>query len=270
MRARLPHLRVSWALGFTVVALAACSGDATAPLQDEIDIPPVFGFGNEAPSGSHYNLNIIGVPKDKTADMTGNQGHRIFVDLFNDPNTKTKILLCEAGVGGECANLDPLTGFQVLDANGTDGTAKLALPDPDPDADGTSVYSVYARPLGTPGGHAENRTCGLVEDIDPVTGETVLVEICSMVQLVLDRTKGKQYFINATSCLLYIYADLTPLDGVMTISRVPIFSSELLESWWEYTNTGLKLAQLRFYPVPSTVPAPDAVVDCTSKGKFNG
>src|SRR5437879_6875186 len=39
--------------------------------------------GNGAPSGSHYNLNIIGVPKDKTADMNNNDGHRIFVQLIN-------------------------------------------------------------------------------------------------------------------------------------------------------------------------------------------
>ena len=37
--------------------------------------------GNGAPSGSHFNLNIIGVPKDKTADMNNNDGHRIFVQL---------------------------------------------------------------------------------------------------------------------------------------------------------------------------------------------
>ena len=37
--------------------------------------------GNGAPSGTHYNLNIIGVPKDKTADMNNNDGHRIFVQL---------------------------------------------------------------------------------------------------------------------------------------------------------------------------------------------
>jgi len=37
--------------------------------------------GNGAPSGAHYNLNLIGVPKDKTADMTNNDGHRIFVQL---------------------------------------------------------------------------------------------------------------------------------------------------------------------------------------------
>ncbi len=29
------------------------------------------GTGNGAPSGAHYNLNIIGVPKNKTATMDG-------------------------------------------------------------------------------------------------------------------------------------------------------------------------------------------------------
>jgi hypothetical protein len=37
--------------------------------------------GNGGPSGSHYTLNIIGVPKGKSADMTGNNGSRIFVLL---------------------------------------------------------------------------------------------------------------------------------------------------------------------------------------------
>ena len=45
--------------------------------------------GNGAPKGSHYNLNIIGVKKGKTADMSGNNGHRIFVNLEG----KSKIML---------------------------------------------------------------------------------------------------------------------------------------------------------------------------------
>jgi hypothetical protein len=166
----------------------------------------------------------------------------------------------------------------VLDANGTDGLAKFALPDPDPDADGSSIYSVYVRPLGTPGGHADNQTCGLVPELDaegnpvldPVTGDPLYVEICSIVQLRLDRTKGKQEFVDASACLLYIYADLNPADDDLTVSRVPVFGDPLVDSWWEWSSQGLKLAQFRFYPVPSDVPAPDAVVDCTSKGKFNG
>ena len=84
---------------------------------------------------NHYNLNIIGVPKAKTADMTGDSGHRIFVPLTG----KVSISLKEGD-------------FQVLDANGTDGKASFQLPNPDPDNDGTTLYSVYARALGKPGG----------------------------------------------------------------------------------------------------------------------
>src|SRR5207247_9232553 len=63
--------------------------------------------GNGAPSGGHYSLNIIGVPKNKTASMTGDKGHRIFVPLAGT----TKIMLIEG------------PDFGVLDANGTDGAA---------------------------------------------------------------------------------------------------------------------------------------------------
>ena len=59
---------------------------------------------NGAPSGAHYNLNIIGVPKGKTADMTGSQGKRIFVPLAGN----CKISLKEGA-------------FEVLDGNCTDG-----------------------------------------------------------------------------------------------------------------------------------------------------
>jgi len=33
--------------------------------------------------------------------------------------------------------------FAVLDANGTDGPAAFQLPNPDPDGDGVTEYSVY-------------------------------------------------------------------------------------------------------------------------------
>jgi len=40
--------------------------------------------GNGAPSGSHYNLNIHGVPNGKTASMTGSSGHNIFVPEYGN------------------------------------------------------------------------------------------------------------------------------------------------------------------------------------------
>lgn len=179
--------------------------------------------GNGAVSGSHYSLNIIGVPKGKTADMTGNMGHRIFVNSFGT----TKIMLNE---GAE---------FQVLDANGTDGIAKFQLPNPDPANTGTTKYSVFARAVGTPGGTASMSTCAT----DPLTGMVV----CSNLTYVA--VKGTK-FQNVSAELLYIYADL---DGDGVAERYPLFDSRLQDYFWNYDNAGLKVLQLRFYQVSTTV-----------------
>ncbi|MEK7133540.1 MAG: hypothetical protein AAB804_00550 [Patescibacteria group bacterium] len=200
--------------------------------------------GNGAPSGAHYNLNIIGVPKGKTADMTGNSGHRIFVPLVG----KTNIWLCESGVDAACAGVD---GFQVLDANGTDGSASFALPNPDPDGDGTTVYSVFARALGKPGGSSVTTTCATGPGADGVLGTGDDETLCSVISMELTRDKGKSTFDNVSKYLLYIYADV---DGDGNLERVPLFGSQLEDYFWEYDNHGLKLAQLRFYECATIVP----------------
>lgn len=185
-----------------------------------------FAGGNGAPSGSHYNLNIIGVPKDKTADMTDNNGHRIFVSLFG----KSKILLQEG------------SDFQVIDGNATDGSATFQLPNPDPDNDGVTVYSVYARALGKPGGSSVMTTCA----VDPLS----LEEYCSTQSLVSVRTKGGSKFTNVSSELLYVYADING-DGV--VERMNLFDDRLVDYFWDYDNKGLKVLQLRFYPISTVV-----------------
>jgi hypothetical protein len=192
------------------------------------------GSGNGAPTGSHYNLNIIGVSKDKTADMVGNQGHRIFVKLEG----KSKIYLKEAPEG---------EGFQVLDANGTDGNgAKFQLPDPDPNDDLVTEYSVFARALGKPGGQSFMTTC--FEYFDEELGE--YVELCSNETLTLTRGKGKQSFRNVSKEVLTLVIDV---DGDGVLERVGLFDEELYEYFWEYDNRGLKIAQLRFYPISTDV-----------------
>ena len=181
--------------------------------------------GNGAPSGAHYTLNLIGVPKDKTADMTGNNGRRIFVPEFGG----TKINLTEGDFG-------------VLDANGTDQNgASFALPDPDPDGDGVTAYSVYARALGKPGGSSVTTTC-----FDEA-GETW----CSTESMVLVRSTGKSTFRNVSKELLSLCLDL---DGDGTCdTREFLFDRDLADYYWQYDNSGLKLAQLRFYEVPTNV-----------------
>lgn len=188
-------------------------------------MPAAAQTGNGTPSGAHYNLNIIGVPKNKSADMTNNNGHRIFVSLW----TNTKILLYE----GE--------DYQVLDANGTNGSAAFQLPNPDPDNDGVTKYSVWARALGKPGGSSTTTTCAY-DELDQLW--------CSIYSMVLVRDKGKSWFDNVSKELLYIYVDL---NGDGTAERYPLFDKALQDYFWDYDNNGLKLAQLRFYEIPTDV-----------------
>ncbi len=179
--------------------------------------------GNGAPSGAHYNLNIIGVPKGKTAEMTS--GGRIFVPLE-----------------GNCKISLALGDFQVLDGNCTDGKSNFQLPNPDPTNSGNTQYSVWARALGKPGGKSTTNTCAT----DPLTGEIW----CSVETLVSVRNTGKSSFTDVSKQLLYIYADINA-DGV--VERYPLFDSALQDYFWNYDNNGLKLMQLRFYSVSSNV-----------------
>ncbi len=192
------------------------------------------GTGNGAPNGAHFNLNIIGVPKVKTADMTGSNGHRIFVKLSG----KTRIMLAEGD------------SFKVLDGNGTDGKASFQLPNPDPDGDGTTVYSVFARALGKPGSSSITTTCTIDPGDDGELGTADDVELCSGISMELERSKGKSKFENVSKYLLYVYADI---DGDGTLERMALFDDRLENYFWEYNNSGLKLVQLRFYECSTDV-----------------
>jgi hypothetical protein len=217
-------MKLAMVLGSMLVAACGASpDDGVGGSTDLAKGRPTGGTGNGAPSGAHYNLNIIGVDQGKS--MSNGSGNVIFVPLQGS----AKILLSEGP-------------FDVLDKNGTDGSAAFQLPNPDPDNDGTTTYSVYARALGKPGGSSKTTTCAT----DPATGETY----CSVYTSVLTRTSGKQSFTNVSRELLYIYADI---DGNGSIDRVNLFSDQLTDYYWQYDNNGLKLAQLRFYEVPTTV-----------------
>jgi hypothetical protein len=196
-------------------------GTAIAAAALGATVGPAVATGNGAPSGSHYTLNIIGVSKDKTAAMDNNNGSRIFVPLWS----KAKINLTEGDFG-------------VLDANGTDTDgATFSLPNPDPDADGKTEYSVYARALGTPGGSSTTTTCAT----DPADSQLV----CSTESMVLVRNQGKVgSFTNVSRELLYVYADY---DGDGDLDLIPLFDDRLEDYYWDYDNKGLKVAQLRFY-----------------------
>ncbi len=185
-----------------------------------------FAAGAGNTGGGCYNMNIIAL-KSKSADMTGTNGHSLFVVQ----NGNTKILLSEGS-------------FNIIDRNGTDGTAAFSLPNPDPTNSGTTLYSVFARLVGKPGSALDMRTCG-----SDATGEVY----CSQDTLSLKRIAGTSKFINVSQQLLYIYADI---DGDGDIDRVPLFSSQLADYYWDLDSQGRMHAQLRFCPVSTTVAAP--------------
>jgi hypothetical protein len=237
-------------MALACMALAGCDDEATAPaLGRGSTARPASGVaatGNGAPSGAHYTLNLIGVPKEKSPDFGGGNGHRIFVGLGRSGSATTRI------------NLGP-GDFAVIDANGTDGSAAFQLPNPDPDGDGTTLYSVYVRVLGKPGGTGTLQSC-YEDDL----GTWCAADLAGGVEPIpLTRTKGgAPKFTNVSKDLLYVDHCLAWDAGVDTIlgtdddvctdiEQIGLFSNELLSYYWNYDNRGLKLVQLRFYEVPT-------------------
>lgn len=176
---------LSLLLAGAALAFGACDEQPTQPTQIDLTAE---AKGNGFPDGPHdYNLHIIGVPKDKTADLDGNNGRRIFVQLHSDAgdevtnpggknnhrakgggDDQNQIFLCNStndegdSRDSRCADYGNPGGWGVIDANATDGDgALLAVPDPcagDDSTDGcTPRYAVFARALA--GGSARLTTC---------------------------------------------------------------------------------------------------------------
>jgi len=185
--------------------------------------------GNGAPSGSHYSLNIIGVPRTKNANPDWASGHVIFVNLgTKNVTVTTKILLNQSAEAGV---------FEVLDKNGTDGEASFSLPAP-------GSYTIWARALGTPGGQAKITTCAT----DIVLSDAGV--ICSTLNEVFVRGTGKSTFRNVTDALTTIILDPTANAAAVTACGGPTVSlvDHCLQGFfWQYDNNGLKLLQVRFY-----------------------
>lgn len=205
--------------------------------------------GNGAPSGTHYNLNIIGVEDPKTSPMTGSDRHTIFVALGKKDSAVTSKIYLTPG------------DFKVCDGNGFDAaydcTGKQVqsqgavfqlpcntnIPADITCADGVtkSSYQVWARALGQPGGSTTITTCAT-----DVTDPSNPVVVCSAESTLdsLTRHAGKQTFTNVTNELTSI---VVSFDGGLTYQRVALFSGGLQDFFWQYANKGLRLLQIRFY-----------------------
>jgi hypothetical protein len=208
--------------------------------------PALSQNGNGAPSGAHYNLNIIGVEDPKNDPMTGSDRHTIFLALGKKDSAVTSNIYLTPG------------DFRVCDGNAFDAAydcsgAQVAgqgavfqlpcntnVPADITCAAGTTSasYQVWGRALGQPGGSAVITTCAT----DTTTNEVV----CSTENTlnIFDRKSGKQTFTNVTNQLTSI---VVSFDGGLTYQRVTLFSGTLQGFFWQYANKGLRLLQLRFY-----------------------
>jgi hypothetical protein len=187
------------------------------------DYEAAAAVSNGSPKGAHFTLNMIGVSNPK--DISTGGGSVIFVPL----NGRAQANLSEGS-------------FAVIDKNCTDGSCQFQLPNPDPDGDGVTSYSVFARALGKPGGSSTSTTCAT----DVASGEL----FCSVFASVQTRTKGKQTFTNVSRELLFVFADV---GGDGTLERFGLFDDRLENFFWQYDNNGLKLLQYRFFEIPTNV-----------------
>ncbi len=253
-----------------LVGVVACQDPQQVPTEPQTVSLKLDSNGY--PQGSHdYQLNIIGVPKDKSADMDNNNGRRIFVRLnggetVTNPGGKWK-------PGKSWDDLDKINkilllpgDYQVADANATDDDGALFyLPDPcegDDVADGCDpTYSVYARALGTPGGSATITTCADEEGDGFDTSDDVW---CGLNGVTIERKPGKPKADDVTDNLLKMVITVDPdldpelsyclgtedtpdVDDPAVQYDVWLFDACFENYFWNYDNNGLKLLQVRFY-----------------------
>jgi hypothetical protein len=184
---------------------------------------PAGATGNLAPSGPHYNLNLHGVANGQNFSVsTGSNTHNIFAPL-----------------NGKCQINLTIGSFNVINPNCVNGSAAFSLPNPCP-AGATATacpnfaYSVWVRVLAGKG-VGSLATCF----VDTTLNET----FCNTGALVVSLSKvTPPKFTNVSKQLLSVC--------VNSVTE-PIFANPLFNYFWQYDNQGLRLVQLRFYPIPT-------------------
>ena len=218
-------------------------------------IPVHSQTGNGAPSGPHYDLNIIGVTNGKTPPLTGSDRHTIFVPLVSDQGGDLDTLASDAA-----PILLTQGPFQVCDGNAFDPAfncagvqiAKLGavfqlpcnsltslgliVPCTSNGPESIAAYEVWARVVGTPGGNGTITTCAF--------DTTTSTEVCNTDQLLMRNKPNK--FIDVTPTL----TSLVGASGPAGIENYPLFAAGFQGFFWDYDNNGNKVLQLRFYLSP--------------------
>ena len=197
------------------------------------------GKGNGAPAGPHYNLNLISVPKGVDMDN---------IEFKNDNSKGHVIFVKESGRSLIYLEESPDGKFHVIDRYADKDGALFQLPAPDnyvdtdPDTGEIlefvpGVYQVWARARG-PSGTVTMTTCG-IDDED--------AEVCSLYSYVTVREPGEnKKFDHVTMELTTITYYNEDTEKWVTAD---IFDEDFETYFWGYLNDGVKILQLRFYPL---------------------
>jgi hypothetical protein len=236
--------------------------------------------GNLAPSGAHYDLNIIGLDKNNKPPLIGTNRHVIYVPLYTpgvssgvdtDPVPGNDIWLIQAA-GLDFTVCDGNAFDTAYDCNGvplvppgfttsspaqgatfelpcnTEITAATGTTLVPCTTGGSAEYEVWARVVGKPtppGGGVTVTTCAY-----DFTIPTAPVLVCSTNNTgLLVKTKSNK-FVNVTNALTSIVATVcTTTAGVTTCTptTTALFQAPFQFFFWDYDNNGAKVLQLRFY-----------------------
>ena len=215
-------------------------------------------------SGAHWNLNIIGVPKDKTVPSMDQGGrHTIFVPLESGEDVPRKVKIFYERNG------DNPDKFNVSDGNATDdnqATIQVPFEFCADEAFGCTEllsFDVYAVGLGRPGGAAiVTADCTYSDDVVDAAGTAGLEceDTVLLGTIEIKRTKGgknKPWREDITN--LFRVTGCLDVDengacdaGDLKFKNLWIFNiRELEEYYWDYDNNGLKLLHIRFYATTS-------------------
>jgi hypothetical protein len=217
---------------------------------------PAYAQVGKGLSGAHWNLNIIGVSKDKSIPkMTDSNRHVIFVPLQSGSDVSRQVKIYY--VRGD--------DFRVLDGNATDDNeATIQVPyelcaDLDTGCEELLSFDVYAVGLGKPNSTAivQAECTYSIDTVPPDTTctDTLLTGSFEVARTNAGSNKPKQVNITdvfrATGCLDVNGTD-TCDSGDLQFSNIWVFNiPQLVEYFWDYDNNGLKLMQVRFYETTS-------------------
>jgi len=230
-------------------------------------------------SGPHFNLNVHGVPvgvEKPVPDDAGPGRHSVFmpvetaepVQFFYSMQGKWWVVNdCDATGDGTIS----ITLPRELWDEGLDGIRDTA---DDVKIGNIGSYRVYAVALGQPSDgiiSMDPDATYTAPDATLGVGQTIFVELTDN-PLTVSRAKGKPVWVNGTYLFLataWVWTADLNLDGNWWLGdswdgtiedcdagEVTVYTDywvfdipELLNYFWDVSNTGVRLMQVRFYPI---------------------